>query len=79
MKSAINLPNRREGLPFSDAVQIGNTLYVSGRIGFKPGSLTVPEDPNEEVRYLMDGLREVVEHGVPEGVDPICPDIRTSS
>jgi 2-iminobutanoate/2-iminopropanoate deaminase len=62
MKTAINLPNRPAGMPFSDAVQVGNTLYVSGRIGFTPGTMTVPEDPSEEARYLMDGLRKVLEY-----------------
>jgi len=28
----INLPNRPVGLPFSDAVLVGDTLYISGRI-----------------------------------------------
>jgi 2-iminobutanoate/2-iminopropanoate deaminase len=62
MKTAINLPNRPAGMPFSDAIQVGNTLYLSGRIGFKPGTLTVPEDPSEEIRYLLDGTRELLEH-----------------
>lgn len=61
MKEAINLPNRRKGLPFSDAVQVGNTLYLSGRIGFKPGTMTVPEDPSEEARNLLDGFKQVLE------------------
>jgi 2-iminobutanoate/2-iminopropanoate deaminase len=61
MKIAVNLPNRPEGMPFSDAVQVGNTLYVSGRIGFQPGTMAVPEDPSEEVRNLMDGLRAVLD------------------
>ncbi len=62
MKSTINLPGRMKNLPFSDAVQVGNMLYCSGRIGFKPGTLEVPEDPEQEVHYLLDGLREVLEH-----------------
>jgi 2-iminobutanoate/2-iminopropanoate deaminase len=62
MKTAINLPNRPAGMPFSDAVQVGNMLYLSGRIGFKPGTMTPPEDPSEEARYLLDGVRLVLEH-----------------
>lgn len=62
MKTAINLPNHPAELPFSDAVQVGNMLYLSGRIGFKPGMLTVPEDPSEEARNLLDGIRQVLEH-----------------
>ena len=61
MKLSINLPNRPVGMPFSDAVLVGNTLYVSGRIGFKPGTLELPEDVSEEVRNLLDELRQVLE------------------
>ena len=62
MRSTFNLPGRPQGYPFSDAVQVGNTLYISGRIGFMPGTLEVPESAEDEIRYLMDGLKQVVEH-----------------
>ncbi len=61
MRIAINLPNRPAGLPFSDAIKVGNTLYLSGRIGFKPGTMNVPDNPSEEVRYLLDGVRQVLD------------------
>ena len=32
----INLPGRKSGLPFSDAVLVGDTLYLAGRIGIDP-------------------------------------------
>jgi 2-iminobutanoate/2-iminopropanoate deaminase len=60
VKEFINLPSKSEGLPFSDAVLVDGTLYLSGRIGFVPGSLTVPADPSEEARYLLDGFRDVL-------------------
>jgi len=47
-------------LPFSDAVISGDTIYVSGRIGFKPGTTQVPEDPAEEARFMLDGVRSVL-------------------
>ena len=34
----INLPNRPAGLPFSDAVLVGDTLYITGRIGLDPAT-----------------------------------------
>ena len=43
-------------LPFSDAALVGDTLYISGRGGLIPGTRTVPEDPKEEARLLMDDL-----------------------
>ena len=62
MKIAVNLPNHPANLPFSDAVQVGNTLYLSGRIGFIPGTLQIPEKPSDEARFLLDQIREVLEH-----------------
>lgn len=59
-KRFFNLPNRRADLPFNDAVQLGQTLYVSGRIGFRPGTSQVPDDPSEEARYMLDGVRDVL-------------------
>jgi 2-iminobutanoate/2-iminopropanoate deaminase len=56
----INLPDRRHNLPFSDAVLIGETLYLSGRIGIDPVSGVVPADVDEEIRLLLDGVRDVL-------------------
>lgn len=55
-----NLPGKRPGLPYSDAVLSGNTLYVAGRIGFKPGTREVPSDPQEEARLMLDQVRSVL-------------------
>ena len=38
----INLPNRPPGLPFSDGVLVGDTLYISGRIGLDPATGVAP-------------------------------------
>ena len=59
-RRCINLPNRRPNLPFSDAVQIGNTLYIAGRIGFRPGTAQIPDDPAEEARCMLEGVRSVL-------------------
>ena len=56
----INLPNRRGNLPFSDAVMIGDTVYLAGRIGIRPGTTEVPNDPTEEARLMLDGVRAVL-------------------
>ncbi len=50
----INLPGRGHTLPFSDAVLVGDTLYLSGRIGFKPGGTEIPDTPEEEARNLLE-------------------------
>jgi enamine deaminase RidA (YjgF/YER057c/UK114 family) len=59
-RRSINLPGRRANLPFSDAVLSGNTLYVAGRIGLRPGTTQVPDDPAEEARLMLDGVRSVL-------------------
>lgn len=56
----LNLPGRRADLPFSDAVRIGDTLYISGRIGFAPGTMKVPASAEQEARNLLDGIQEVL-------------------
>lgn len=60
MREIINLPGRPEGFPFNDGILVDGTLYLSGRIGFLPGTLTVPADAAEEAKYLLDGLRDVL-------------------
>ncbi len=56
----INLPGRRVQLPFSDAVLVNDTLYLSGRIGLDPATGRPPADINEEVRLLLDGFEAVL-------------------
>jgi 2-iminobutanoate/2-iminopropanoate deaminase len=56
----INLPDRRHNLPFSDAVLLGDTLYLSGRIGIDPATGIVPDDLDQEITFLLDGLRDVL-------------------
>lgn len=79
-KRYINLRNRRGNLPFSDAVKVGETLYISGRIGFRPGTTQVPDDPAEEARYMLDGVRAVLTEGAMEMSDLVyvqifCSDV----
>src|SRR5277367_7135239 len=56
----INLPGRKETLPFSDAVLVGETLYLSGRIGIDPATGVAPEDVDQELRLLFDGFEAVL-------------------
>ena len=79
-KRHFNLPSRRAHLPFSDAVMTGDTLYIAGRIGFKPGTMEIPQDPAEEARYMLDGVRAVLaEAGMQMNdlvyVQIFCPDV----
>ncbi len=59
-RRCINLPGRKTPLPFSDAVMVGDTLYLSGRIGIDPATGVVPSDVEEELRLLFDGFVAVL-------------------
>jgi 2-iminobutanoate/2-iminopropanoate deaminase len=56
----INLPNRRAGLPFSDAVLVGDTLYISGRIGLDPATGEAPDSIEAEIDLLLAGFQAVL-------------------
>lgn len=56
----INLPGRQAGLPFSDAVLVGDTLYLSGRIGVDSATGKVPADLQQELKLLFDGFQAVL-------------------
>lgn len=49
-------------LPFSEAVRVGDTLYLSGQVGIKPGTLQiVPGGIREEARQTLDNIRTSLE------------------
>ena len=52
-------------LPFSEAVRVDDTLYLSGQIGIVPGTLKlVPGGIREEARQTMENIRTSLEaHG----------------
>ena len=52
----------RKDLPFSDAVLVGNTLYIAGHIGLDPKTGTPPADPEQEAHLVMDGIKHTVEN-----------------
>jgi 2-iminobutanoate/2-iminopropanoate deaminase len=49
-------------LPFSEAVRVGNTLYLSGQIGIVPGTMDlVPGGLKEEARQTMENIKTCLE------------------
>ena len=51
------------GLPFSAAVRVDDTLYLSGNIGNLPGTLELaPGGIKGETRQTMDNIQRAVEH-----------------
>ena len=49
------------GRPFSEAVRVGNMLYLSGKIGNIPGEGVVPGGIGPETRQTMLNIKEVLE------------------
>lgn len=52
-------------LPFSEAVRVGDTLYLSGQIGVRPGlEVLVPGGIEAEARQTLENIRATLEtHG----------------
>ncbi len=50
----------RAALPFSDAVFVGDTLYVSGHLGLDPKTGKAAEDPDTEIRLAMDAVQSTL-------------------
>lgn len=49
------------GLPFSDAVQVGDLLFLSGQLGNIPGEMKLaPGGIEAEARQTMDNIRTVL-------------------
>jgi 2-iminobutanoate/2-iminopropanoate deaminase len=53
----IVLPSRKDTLPFSDSVLVGDTLYLAGRIGIDPETGKPPAELEREIRLLLDGMK----------------------
>ncbi len=50
------------GLPFSEAVQVGNMLYLSGQLGNFPGTMTLAEGGIEgEAHQTMKNIKATLE------------------
>jgi enamine deaminase RidA (YjgF/YER057c/UK114 family) len=60
VRKHINLPGKPATLPFSDAVLVGDTLYLAGRLGLDPATRRPPADPDQEARILLDGFKPVL-------------------
>jgi reactive intermediate/imine deaminase len=43
-------------LPFSDAVRVGDTLYVAGHIGLDPKTQKVPDNVDVEAHAVLDSV-----------------------
>lgn len=50
-----------QNAPFSEAVRVGDTLYVAGHIGIDPVTGKPGATPEQEARLVMDAIQRTVE------------------
>jgi 2-iminobutanoate/2-iminopropanoate deaminase len=62
---ASNPSLEKQGLPvpYSDAVLVGDTMYVAGRTGIDPKSGAIPQDVEQEIRFLLDSFKATLAKG----------------
>ena len=79
---ASNPSLEKQGLPvpYSDAVLVGDTMYVSGRTGIDPKSGAIPQDAQQEIKFLLDSFKTTLAKGgmTPDDVVVVqvhCPDL----
>lgn len=62
MKKIINTPNAPAAIgPYSQAVQAGNTLYISGQIPINPATKEVPEGITAQTEQVMQNIKAILD------------------
>ena len=56
----INLATHPKSMPYTDAVLVGETLYLSGRIGIDPATGMAPKEVDAELKILFDEFEAVL-------------------
>lgn len=59
-RRAVNLPTRSPQAAFSNAIQVGDTLYISGNIGFDPKTGKPPEKIEDEISNLLGSYKDLL-------------------
>ncbi len=79
---ASNPSLERQGLPvpYSDAVLVGNTMYLAGRTGIDLKSGAIPQDVEQEIKFLLDSFKTTLAKGGMTTDDVVmvqvhCPDL----
>ncbi|CAL2104074.1 Endoribonuclease L-PSP [Tenacibaculum sp. 190130A14a] len=54
---------RKKNAPFSDAVEVGNILYLAGQVGINPNTKKLASDEIEgQTVQALENIKEVLEH-----------------
>jgi 2-iminobutanoate/2-iminopropanoate deaminase len=59
-RRVINLPDRAPQAAFSNAILVGDTLYISGNIGLDPKTGKAPEKIEDEIKLLLDSYKTLL-------------------
>ena len=54
------VPAGAAALPFSDAVAVGDTLYLAGHLGLDPGTGKAPADSGVEAHLVLDAVQHTL-------------------
>jgi reactive intermediate/imine deaminase len=76
----VNMPGRTVQAPFSDAVLVGDTLYLAGKIGIDPKTGKAAEPVDQEIKIVLDSVKSTLaEAGMTMddlvSVQVFCPDL----
>ena len=76
----MRLPDRTDNNPYSNAVLVGDTLYLAGDIGIDPKTGAPPPKIEDEVRIVMESMKtrlEMVGMSMDDlvMVEVYCPDL----
>ena len=63
------------GRPYSPGIEFGDTVYVSGQVGYDPTSKTIPEDFAVEVAHCLENVRAVLQGAGLDFVDVVSVQI----
>jgi 2-iminobutanoate/2-iminopropanoate deaminase len=59
-RQVFNLPDRLPQAAYSNAILVGDTLYLSGNIGLDPQTRKPPEKIEDEIKLLLDSYKTVL-------------------
>lgn len=64
MKKVIASPNAPKAVgPYSQAIELNGTLFVSGQLPINPATGTMPETVEEQTRQSLTNIRAILEEG----------------
>src|SRR5215469_11714919 len=72
-------PAAFKGVPFSDGVLVGNTLYIGGHLGIDPKTGKAGITAEEDAKIAMDAVKETVENAGMEMDDLVSVQVFCSS